>query len=147
MRFQKDSSQPVYSTDRIGEDSILRADYSQSNMIPSLEDNPVCMAITIGKLAESSGITKIIFFQKREYEYEYEQTQMLNEIARLYKHFVREKERFSYQALCFGKCRRFSDAWYGEMQNLIFNLRIYQNLMRSAFSLRFPGQEEPKLMY
>ena len=109
MAIFKDSGQANYSVDREGEDTILRGDFSNTLELPSIEDNPICMSLTIEKLAQTRGITKIIFFQKREYEYDFDQTQMLNEIAELFVHISKEKNMYSYQALLFGNCRNFVD--------------------------------------
>ncbi|MBT3463732.1 type II/IV secretion system ATPase subunit [archaeon] len=115
------SQEPEYSIDREGEDNILRADYTKTNILPSIEDNPLCMSMTIEKLAQSRGITKVIFSQKREFEYEYEQTEMLNEIAKIYLHLTKEKSMLSYQGLTFGTCKKFADGWYNQIQSIIFH--------------------------
>ncbi|MBD3203294.1 hypothetical protein GF327_03305 [Candidatus Woesearchaeota archaeon] len=142
MAIQKSSQNITFSVDREGEDNILRGNYSKSIQIPSIEDNPRCMAKTIEKLAQSHGITKIVFYQKREYEYDYDQTVMLNEIAQLYLHYSRDKTRFSYQALTFGKCRRFVDKWFNDIQNIIFNLLIKDPLGAYVELKRLKRQEQ-----
>ena len=109
-----------YEIIRQGEDTILSFDCNNSSEIPSIEDSPIFMANVIEKLAQSPNITKIVFSQKREYEYEYDQTKILVEIAILYNKFLREKEKFSYQTLA-GYNSRLADAWYVEIQALIYN--------------------------
>ncbi len=113
-----------FSVERIGEDTILRADFSSTSMVPSIEDSPFTMAKVIEKMAEVSGITKIIFFQKREYEYDFQQTILLGEIARLYARLSREKDRFGMSALTFGRCGNFSEAWYNQLRDIIFNILL-----------------------
>lgn len=133
---------PEYTIDREGEDNILRADYSKVPQVPSIEDNPFCMAKTIEKLAQTRGITKLVFFQKREYEYDYEQSEILNEVARLYLHFSKEKERFSYRSLTFESCKRFADTWFNQIQDLLFNLLLKDPLGVYAELLRIRRQEK-----
>jgi type IV secretory pathway ATPase VirB11/archaellum biosynthesis ATPase len=111
-----------FSVERIGEETILRGDFSDSPMFPSIEDNEFTMSKVIEKMAEISGITKILFFQKREYEYDYQQTLLLSEIAKLFSSLSREKEKFGITALNFGKCQNFSEAWYNQVKNIIFNI-------------------------
>ncbi len=113
-----------FSVDRIGEETILRGDFSQSSMIPSLEDSPFTMSSVIEKLAQTTGITKIVFFQKREYEYDFQQTSLLKEIAKLYSKLSREKDKFSIAALTFGRCRNFAGAWYNQLKDIVFNLLL-----------------------
>ncbi len=109
----------TFSVDREGEDNILRADYTNSLELPSIEDNPSCMAKTIEKLAQTHGITKIAFLQKREFEYDFEQTRILDEIARLFMHYSKDRAVFSYEGLSFGNCRKFADGWYSELSTIL----------------------------
>ncbi|MBN2368122.1 type II/IV secretion system ATPase subunit [Candidatus Woesearchaeota archaeon] len=113
-----------FSIDRVGEETILRADFTNSPHIPSIEDNDFTMSRVLEKMAGSSGITKIVFFQKREYEYDYQQTLLLEEIAKIYAHLTREKERFSVSGLSFGKCQRLAQAWYTQLKDVISNLLL-----------------------
>lgn len=105
---------------RQGEDTIISFDCNNTSDIPSIEDNSLFMALVIEKLAQSPSITKIIFSQKREYEYDYDQTKILVEIAILYNKFLREKDIFSYQTLVSYNSR-LADGWYTEIQALIYN--------------------------
>lgn len=114
----------AFTIDRVGEETILRADFSNTPLIPSIEDSQFTMSKVIEKMAELSGITKIVFFQKREYEYDYQQTMLLYEIAKIYAKFSREKDRFSMAGLSFGKCSSFSDSWYTQLKDIIFNVML-----------------------
>ena len=73
-----------YDLIREGEEVVLRVDYEDYPKYPSLEDDPFCMSDTIDKLVEAKSVTKIVLAQKRDYEYDYNQTQMLLEIAKLF---------------------------------------------------------------
>ena len=86
-----------YEIVREGDETILRVDYEKATTIPSIEDSPVCMAKTCEKLIENPGISKIIFYQKRDYEYDYEQTQLLVEMSRLANQLVKQKQLLSYE--------------------------------------------------
>lgn len=103
-----------------GEDNILKFDCNNTSDIPSIEDSALFMSKVIEKLAQTPNITKIVFSQKRDYEYEYDQTKMLVEVALVYNKFMREKEIFSYQNLNFYN-PRMTDQWYTEIQGLLFN--------------------------
>src|SRR3989344_1065556 len=103
-----------YELTREGEDVIVRIDLEQFPNIPSLELNPMIMSRTMDILAEVGNATKLIFYQRRDYEYDYEQTLMLLEIARLQNSFVKQKI-ISYYNIKEPK-------EYAELQNLIFNI-------------------------
>ncbi len=79
-----------------GEDNILFIYLENTMYIPSVEDTPECMAKTIDILVQLERITKIIFTQKRDYEYDFEQTNLLVELARLYKKIIKNKLLFAY---------------------------------------------------
>lgn len=81
-----------YEIAREGSDVILKVDYSRVPAPPSIEDDSVCMSRVINMLLESGRVTKIIFQQKRDFEYDYDQVKILQEIAVLYNKFVKNHE-------------------------------------------------------
>lgn len=110
-----------YEVLREGEDTILKIDCEKLLRAPSIEDDAVYMAKTVDTLVEVGRITKIVFYQKRDYEYDYDQTLMLKEIANLYSKFTAQKEFFSFEALSFGgKCAKYANQRYTLVQNLVF---------------------------
>ena len=77
----KEKTAGSYEIIREGEDTVLRINYENIPKIPSVEDDSAAMSRIIDLLIENPDTTKIIFFQKREYEYDYAQTKLLGEIA------------------------------------------------------------------
>ena len=113
----------AYDIVKEGEEIILLIDLEQYPHIPSLEDDPVCMSRTIDILSEVGIVTKIIFTQKRNYEYDYNQTLMMQEIAKLYAQFVKKRDLVSYANLLSDpKATRWAAQWYADIQNIISNL-------------------------
>ena len=106
-----------------GADTILRINYESVPKIPSIEDDPNCMAMVIDKLVEVPSATKIVFYQKRDYEYEFDQVSLLREIAALYNQLVKQKEHFSYEALKFGDFTKDLDARYSDIQRITLLVR------------------------
>ncbi|MBN1156723.1 type II/IV secretion system ATPase subunit [Candidatus Woesearchaeota archaeon] len=114
------NNQDSYEVVREGEDNILKIDAERAEYTPSVEDSPVCMQRTIKKLMETSDITKIVFSQKRDYEYDFSQTQLLIEIAKLYGKLLKQKELFSYQALIYDPaCTKCGNGWFNETQHIL----------------------------
>jgi len=109
-----------YEVVREGEDTILMIEMGRCTFPPSIEDSATCMAKTIDLLAEIAGVTKLVYAQKRDYEYDYNQTQLLVEIANLYKQLT--KERLGYGILSGQGGARASMAQYTELQNIIFRV-------------------------
>jgi archaeal flagellar protein FlaI len=112
-----------YDIIREGEEVILYVYCDECTYSPSIEDNPVCMARTVEKIIEAGNVSKIIFSQKRDYEYDFNQTQMLVEIANIYKTIARQKNLFTIQALgTEPTCQKCIPTRYAEIQNEIFRL-------------------------
>ncbi|MBW3015366.1 type II/IV secretion system ATPase subunit [Candidatus Woesearchaeota archaeon] len=112
-----------YEVIREGEDTILKVDCDACPYAPSVEDSSICMAKTIERLMEIGIVTKIVFTQKRDYEYDYNQTQLLREIAALIARFTREKEVFGYKPMGVDTVSMsYYNALYAQVQRLVFHL-------------------------
>ncbi len=108
---------------REGEEVIVRFDCSHMLRTPSIEDDALFMNKTIEVLAEAGNATKIVFFQKRDFEYDFNQTQILLEIARLFNTLVKQKEHFSLEALSLGgKGKKNIDGRYNTIHGTIFRM-------------------------
>jgi type IV secretory pathway ATPase VirB11/archaellum biosynthesis ATPase len=107
-----------YEIVREGEEITIRINCDECTFFPSIEDSPKTMAMVIDILAEAGNATRIIITQKRDYEYGYDQTRMLVEIARLYKDIISHKLKKGL--LASPQCRRYVDPRYIALQNLIF---------------------------
>lgn len=72
----------------------------------SLEDFDVCFAKTIDKLIEIKNVERIVLSGIREYEYDYEQTKLLYEIAEVYDRLVNKENILNYSLFINQKCDR-----------------------------------------
>jgi len=117
MAKEEQSKTCGYTILREGEDVILNISCDACSRLPSIEDNGLCMARTIEKIIEVGDVTKIVFSQSRDYEYDFNQTQLLSEIAKLNKHFVKDNI-VSYRFLGTSG----GDRVYTEIQNIVYNL-------------------------
>jgi len=109
-----------YEIVREGEDVILRIDYEKQARMPSLEDDPLCMSRTMERLIEVKNVTKIVFFQRRDYEYDFSQTKLLIEIANVYSKLIREKKDIGL--VPDERASRYMSNKYNELQHLLFNM-------------------------
>lgn len=96
---EEDEKSSDFEVIKEGDESVLKINYELNLNVPSIEDDQICMASTIEKLIETGPVTKIIYLQKRDYEYDYYQTQLLVEIAQLYKRFIKEGYLQFFQSL------------------------------------------------
>ncbi|MEK6808347.1 MAG: ATPase, T2SS/T4P/T4SS family, partial [Nanoarchaeota archaeon] len=66
---------------------------------------------------------KIIFTQKRNYEYDYTQVVLLQEIAKVYNQLIKTKTLVSYNALLSDpSCSRYASGWYAELKSIVSDL-------------------------
>lgn len=116
-----DFSAFTYDVDRDGDNVVIRVNYETISRIPSIEDDSLCMAKTIDVLGQVKDATQITFFQKRDFDYDYDQVVLLYDIARLFSEFSRRKDLFSFKALQFnGTCDKCQNGWYNEIQEILF---------------------------
>jgi len=85
----------------------------------NVEDFDVCFAKTIDKIIESGGIEKVILSGTREYEYDYQQTKIIAEIAQAYDTLVNKKNILNYSSLGKENCERCLPKRSGELQFLL----------------------------
>lgn len=104
-----------YEIIREGEDITLRIKCEALTYFPSIEEEPRAMALVIDAIAEAGTVTKIILEQKRDYEYDEEQTEILVEIAGVYKLVTKQKT-----GIITPECRQYTGPKYLELQNIIF---------------------------
>ena len=113
----------TYDILREGEEIILMVDLEEYQHIPSLEDDPVCMSRTMDIIAEAGIVTKIVYSQKRNYEYDYNQTLMVQEVAKLYAQLTKRRDLFSYgNLLTDPQCTRWAAQWYANIQSITADL-------------------------
>lgn len=88
-----------YSVIREGEEKILRFSCEAYTKVPSIEDDPLVMGTVVETIAEVGFVSRIVLFQKRDFEYDYSQTQLLVEIAALLRKIIKEKYIEEYRKL------------------------------------------------
>ncbi len=110
-----------YDVVREGDETVLRVNCEKWLNVPSLEDDPSTMSRTCDLLIEVRNATKIVFSQRRDYEYDYNQTRLLTEIALLYNRLIKEKEVLAYEKLDMPKCTRCLVSKHTKLKQLLFD--------------------------
>ncbi|MFH0752809.1 MAG: type II/IV secretion system ATPase subunit [archaeon] len=117
------SSNKLYSILREGSEDILKLDYEAIPFSPSIEDNSACMSDVIEKLSENPSVSRVIFSQRRNYNYDMDQVQMLVEIALIYSQLVKRKSAFGMGAIGTGEESEELLAYrYSVIQSIVFDL-------------------------
>ena len=113
---KEDTKSGEYQIVKQGKEDVIRISMAGIGYPPSLEGSALCMMQTISKLSQVPGVSRIIFTDGRNYEYGYEQTQMLVEIAGIYNHLIKQKNTLTFGLVEGDASRRTT------IQNLILNL-------------------------
>jgi len=85
----------------------------------NIEDFDSCFGAIINKLLEVKNVERIILAGAREHEYDYEQTKLLMEIARVYEKLVKVENILNYSRLGKEKCERCFPKRFSELQMLL----------------------------
>ena len=131
-KSSKDSNDDAfnYEVERDGDNVVVRVNYEDIPIIPSIEDDPLCMAKTVDILNQVKDASQIIFFQKRDFEYEFDQIVLLYDIARLFAEFSRRKDLFSYNGLKFNQnCDKCQTGWFNEIQESLLQFEDQKFLL------------------
>jgi len=139
MIFKEGSPLYAVEVEREEGEDVLYVNYLHAEYIPSISNNPEVMAKVIDALIDNSNIARIVFVQQRNYSHNFEQTNLLMEIARLYTFLVKQDELLSAAKLqFFGNVPEI----YGELSYLLNLLKrdpigCYIELKNRVKSLRF----------
>ncbi len=117
---------PLYSYEvrrEAGED-VLYFNYLGASFIPSLEDSPFVMERTINALIENPNVSRIVFVQQKNYNYDFKETTFLLEISLLYNYLVKQEKVLSPQKLISSKAEESElSRRYGEIFNILSLLK------------------------
>ncbi|MEM3405551.1 MAG: ATPase, T2SS/T4P/T4SS family [Candidatus Pacearchaeota archaeon] len=118
MLFKKGT--PLYSYEIVRETGIDVAyvNYMGSSLIPNISENKESMEKAISLLIENPKISRIVFVQQRNYVYDFNQISLLNEIARIYIHLVKQERILSPGRLVLN-CQQCLGKRYDVVNNFI----------------------------
>ncbi|MBL7147801.1 MAG: type II/IV secretion system ATPase subunit [Nanoarchaeota archaeon] len=119
MLFNKKLGPCEYQIIKEGDIDILKINCHGCPYLPSIEDSPICMSRTIDKLIQVPSTGRIIFSCRRNYEYDYDQTQMLMQIANIYNYLIKQKKILSLSLIPLSN---YTQYWRSAIQYLILNL-------------------------
>ena len=99
MLFKKGTALYAYEIFREAGMDILYLNYLGSNLIPSIADYPEVMARSVDVLIENPNVSRMVFVQQRNYNYDFAQVTLLLEIAQLYNHLLKQERILSPERL------------------------------------------------
>src|SRR3989338_6478013 len=122
MQFKENT--PLYSSEvqREGGEDILFVNYFGAPFVPSLSDYPMVMDKTIDALVENPNVSRIVFVQQKNYNYDFKETSMLLDIAHLYVYLLKQ-ERILSQEKLISKVEGFFVQRYNDIFSFLIMLK------------------------
>ena len=146
MLFKKKTKPGDHELKEQGGEQVMHINYAEHPTIPSIEADAMCMAMVIEKLSVEAGVARIIFHQNKNYEYGFNQTQLLTEIAHVYNFYVKQKKLFT-NLILFDNSPQTRDA-VKNIQYIVLNLLrtdpigAYVEARRLAREIKIANQEQ-----
>jgi len=133
MQFKEGSPLYSFETQREGGEDILYINYIGAPFVPSLADSATSMEKAIDILIENPNVSRIVFVQQKNYNYDFAETSMLLEIAQLYVFFLKQEKILSHNKL-ITNCEQFFSQRYNDLFSFLFLLK--QDPVSAYFELK-----------
>jgi cell division protein FtsI/penicillin-binding protein 2 len=99
MQFNSDSVTYSYVVEKESGQEVLYINYNGAPFIPDICDSPQVMERTIEVLVENPSVSRIVFVQSKNYNYDFKETSYLLELAQLYTYLVNQEKILTYQKI------------------------------------------------
>jgi len=129
----KDKKLFSYEIHREGGEDIVYINYLGANFVPDLSDSAEVMARTIDALIEAPNVSRIVFVQQKNYNYDLKETNFLLEVAQLYVYLIRQEKILSQEKLITNSAQFFSHR-YNSVFSFLYLLK--QDPIASYFELK-----------
>jgi len=111
-----------YEVKREGAEDILYVNYSSISYSPSIADSPDVMEKVIELLMENPNVSRVVLKQQKNYNYNFEETSYLIEIASLYTSLLRQEKILSREKLIMG-ADNFFPKRYNDLFGFLYLLK------------------------
>jgi len=116
------SGTPLYSYEiqREGGQDVMYINFLGASFVPNISDSPEVMSRTIDYLIKSPNVGRVVFVQQRNYNYDFSQVKLLQEIAKIYVHLTQQEKILSPGKLGFGNSLQIPQRY--EFMNYLIEL-------------------------
>lgn len=140
MQFSKETPLYAYEVQRQGGEDVLYINYLGAPFVPSLSENPEVMSRTMDALMENPNVSRIVFVQQKNYNYDNQETNYLIEVAQLYVYLIKQEKVLSQDKLVTTQQIMFTQR-YNDLFAFLFMLKqdpfsAYSELKRLLYSAR-----------
>ncbi|MCX6747036.1 MAG: type II/IV secretion system ATPase subunit [Candidatus Pacearchaeota archaeon] len=133
MPNQEEDRLYSYEVKRESAEDVLYINYLGASYIPSIADSSEVMNRAVDALIENPGASRIVLVQQKNYNYDFQETTLLLEIAQLYVYLLKQEKILSQKKLIITNEQAFSER-YNELFS--FLLLLKQDPIYSYFELK-----------
>ncbi len=150
MQFNKETKLYSYEIQRKGGEDIIFINYIGAPYVPSISEHAEVMERTIDVLMDNPNVSRVVFVQQKNYNYDFKETAFLLEIAQFYVYLVRQEKILSQEKLITNQeeffTRRYNDVFsflllmkqdpvtaYNELKKIIIEAKIFLNKTIDAY--------------
>jgi type IV secretory pathway ATPase VirB11/archaellum biosynthesis ATPase len=120
MQFKEGAPLFSFEVEREGGEDVLYINYLGAPYVPSIANSSEVMARTIDALIENPHVSRIIFVQQKNYNYDLRETSALIELSSLYVHLIKQEKILSQEKLA-PSFREF----FPQRYNQLFSFLVY----------------------
>jgi type IV secretory pathway ATPase VirB11/archaellum biosynthesis ATPase len=150
MQFKRETPLYSYEVKKEGGEDVLYLNYLGAPYTPNLSDSPEVMERAVDALIENPNVSRVVFVQQKNYNYDFRETGFLLEIASLYVYLVKQERILSQEKLVTNQTQFFSNRYnevfsfllflkqdpitaYNELKRIIFEARIFLEKLGSGY--------------
>jgi archaeal flagellar protein FlaI len=101
MMFKEGTAVYSYEVMREAGENVMYINYLGAMFVPNIADSAEVMARTVDNLIESQNVSRIVFVQQRNYNYDFSQMSYLLEVAQLYTYLTKQEKILSSEKIAF----------------------------------------------
>ncbi|PNX47551.1 MAG: hypothetical protein BV456_10835, partial [Thermoplasmata archaeon M8B2D] len=154
MAIRDEMKKPLYSYEikREGGEDVIYVNYLGAPFVPNLSDSPAVMERTVDILIENPNVSRIVFVQQKNYNYDFRETSSLLEIAQFYVYLMKQEKILSRAKLASATDQFFSMRYneifsflsmlkrdpvgaYSELEKMIIRAKIFSDKLGEGLRL------------
>lgn len=140
MQFKEGTPLFSYEVEREGGEDVLYVNYLGAPYSPSIADSAEVMARTIDSLIENPNVSRVVFVQQKNYNYDMEETSALIDLANIYVHLIKQEKVLSQEKLSPSSPESFPQR-YNDLFSFLYYLKqdpvfAYHELKRNIIEMK-----------
>jgi type IV secretory pathway ATPase VirB11/archaellum biosynthesis ATPase len=122
MQFESSDKLFSYEIKKEAGEDVIYINYLGAPYVPSISEYPEVMERTIDSLIENPHVSRVVFVQQKNYNYDFKETSFLLELAQFYVYLIKQENVLSQAKLVTSYENAFSRR-YNEVFSFLFLLK------------------------